>query len=118
MENVTDIVLDELLTLHAEVTALRVMTGAGLSDDPTRYYDKVLADIDGFTLALPMTDKQRAIVRERLQQARDIYVENLRFVRPGGWRGVLHWVGRSAKRARLVMIGAPASPSSGAGALR
>lgn len=105
METVTDIVLDELLTLHAEVTALRVMTGAGLSDDPTRYYDKVLADIDGFTLALPLTDKQRAIVRERIQQARDIYVANLSVVRPGGWRGVLQWVGRAFKKARLVVAG-------------
>jgi hypothetical protein len=107
MDDLVETLVDEVLTLHAEVAALRAMLGAPLSGDPAAYFDALVPHIDGWTLPLPMTEKQRDIVRERLEFTLAKWQEQQRVAYPGGWRGVRYALGRMLGRARRVIVGAP-----------
>lgn len=106
MDNLMDTLVDEVLNLHAEVAVLRALLGAPLSGDPVAYFDVVVPNIDGYTLPLAMTEKQRDIVRERLELTVAMWKQQQRVAYPGGWRGVRYAVGRVVRRLHRVIVGA------------
>lgn len=115
MDNVVETLVDEMLTLQAEVAALRVMAGASVVDDPINYINTVVANIDAYTLPMVMSDGQREVLRARLEYTRDLWVAHMRETRPGGWRGLRYWLGRTLKRLHLVFVGSgePETPPTG-----
>ena len=106
MATVAEILIDEVQTLYAEVAALRVLVGASLSGDPVLYFDTVVPNIDAQTLPLVMSEKQRDIVRERLEGTRAIWERQQRGAYPGGWLGIRYWLGRTVQKVRRVIFGA------------
>lgn len=110
----TATLVDEVLTLHAEVLALRLLVGAPLSGHPFEYFDEVVANIDAYTLPLSMTESQRETVRERLEYTRLIWRKQQQMHYPGGWKGLLYCLSRLARRAHRVVAGTgePKAPAS------
>jgi hypothetical protein len=106
MTDVVEALVNEVLTLHAEVAALRVLVGASLSGDPARYFELVVPNIDAATLPLVMSEKQRDTVRQRLEHTREMWASQQRAAYPGGWRGIRYWVERTALNVRRVFAGA------------
>lgn len=98
--------VEEVLTLHAEVLALRLLVGAPLSGQPFEYFDEVVANFDAYTLHLAMTEAQRETVRERLEYTRLAWRKQQQAVYPGGWRGLVYCLRRMAIRVHRVIAGA------------
>lgn len=105
MDELTATLVDEVLTLHAEVAALRVMAGASVVDDPVQYINMVVANIDGYTLPMVMSDAQREVLRARLEYTRELWVAHMKEAHPGGWKGLRYWLGRTLRRIHRVFAG-------------
>lgn len=110
MDEVTATLVDEVLTLQAEVAALRVMAGASVVDDPVNYINMVVANIDAYTLPLVMSDGQREVLRARLEYTRELWVAHMREAHPGGWLGLRYWLARTLKRIYRVFAGSTEFP--------
>ena len=98
----------EIESLHAEVGALRLLLGASLvgGAGPLNYLEKVAANVDNFTLPISMTERQRDIVRERIEGTLAIIQVQQRTSFPGGWRGVKYWSSWRTQAFRRIFLGA------------
>ena len=118
MDNVVETLVNEVLTLQAEVAALRVLASAPLADDPVRYLNMTLRDFDAYTLPMVMSEAQREILRERLEHTRDVWVAHMRVAHPGGWRGLRYCLARTLKRIHRAFAGSSSLQEAPPPALR
>lgn len=97
--------VDEVLTLQADLAATRAIAFASLSGDPVGFMDAIVRDIDAYTLPLSMTEEQRDHVRIRLDDYHQRWMAFQRVLYPGGWRGVLYAVVRTYWRFKRAVVG-------------